>query len=324
VIDRRAFLGTLGLLAAPRVAGAQPERRVPRVALLVMARNPGVETAFPSGLADLGYVEGRDIVIEWRSADGRSDRLPALAAEVVASGAQVIVAGGPEARRAAMNATRTIPIVAVGGNDPVAEGWAATLARPGGNVTGLTVTYPELLGKKLELLKNLLPGLVRIGVVRDGAIPPSEHAEATKVIQAASRSMNLDVKIIEIQGTDFEAAFRQAHQDRRQALVMIETAMVFAHRGRLAELARSARVPTIGEWTTSAGAGYLASYGADLGDLLRRAAVYVDRILKGANPGTLPIERPTKFALVLNLKTAKALGLTIPRDLLLRADQVIE
>ena len=191
-------------------------------------------------------------------------------------------------------------------------------------MTGLTATYPELLGKTLELVKQLLPRVSRIGVLRDAAIPALEYAAATTVMDAATRSLGLDAKVIDVRGTDFEASVRQAHQERRQALVVIETAMLFAYRARLAELAVSARLPAIGEWRASAGAGYLCCYGPDLGDLLRRAAVYVDRILKGANPGTLPIERPTKFHLVFNLKTATALRLTIPPSLLRRADQVIE
>ncbi len=327
MMDRRTFIaGGLSILAGSLTAEAQREGKVARVAFLVMARNPGIESAFPSGLAELGYVEGRDVIIEWRSADGRSDQLGALAAEVVQLGAEVIVAGGPEARIAAMKATATIPIVVVGGSDPVAEGWAASLARPGGNVTGFTVTYPELIGKKLELLKQLIPGLSRVAVLRDpDALPPSARVESTSAMRTAARSLRLDVQVIEVRGpADFGAAFRQAIQDRRQALIVVETAMLFAHRADIAERARSAKLPTIGEWKLSASAGFLVSHGADLSDLLRRAAIHVDRILKGAKPGTLPIERPTKFELVINLKTAKALGLRIPPSLLLRADQVIE
>jgi putative ABC transport system substrate-binding protein len=327
-MDRRRFLliSLAGVLAAPRAADAQRDGKVARVGFLVVARNPGVESAFPHGLAELGYVEGRDVIIEWRSADGRSDLVAALAAELVQSNADVIVAAGPEARIAAMKATATIPIVAVGGGDPVAEGWAASLARPGGNVTGFTVTHPELISKKLELLKELIPALSRVAVIWDpNAITPSVRVASTTAMRAAARSLRVDVKVIEVRGpADFDAAFRQAVQDRRQALSVTETAMVFAHRADIAELARRSRLPTIGEWRLSASAGFLVSYGADLSDLLRRAASHVDRILKGSKPGALPIERPTKFELVINLKTAKALGLTIPPALLLRADQVIE
>jgi putative tryptophan/tyrosine transport system substrate-binding protein len=242
------------------------------------------------GLADLGCVDKRDFIIESRSADGHSNQLAALAAELVQSGVEVIVAGGPEARIAAMNATTTIPIVVVGGVDPVAEGWAASLARPGGNVTGFTVTYPELMGKKLEVLKQLIPELSRVAVLRDpDATPFLARVESRTALQTAARSLRLDVTDIDAHGpADFEAAFRQAIQDRRQALIVAETAMLFAHRADIAERARGAQLPTIGEFRLSASAGLLASYGADLGDLLRRAAIYVHRILKGAKPGTLP------------------------------------
>jgi putative ABC transport system substrate-binding protein len=193
-------------------------------------------------------------------------------------------------------------------------------------VTGLTATYPELIGKKLELLKELIPGLSRVAVIWDpDAMPSSVRAAQTTAMRTAARSLRIDVKIIEVRGPpDFDAAFRQAIQDRRQALSVGETAMVFAHRTDIAELARKSRLPTIGEWKLSASAGLLVTYGADLSDLLRRAASHVDRILKVAKPGALPIERPTKFELVVNLTTAKALGLTIPPSLLARADQVIE
>jgi putative tryptophan/tyrosine transport system substrate-binding protein len=326
-MNRRTFVAdTLAILAMALNAEAQGEGKAARVGFLVMARNPDVESAFPRGLAELGYVEGRNVMIEWRSADGRTDQVAALAAELVQLGADVIVAGGPEARIAAMKATSTIPIVAVGGSDPVAEGWAASLARPGGNVTGLTATHPELVGKKLELLKELIPGLSRVAVFQDPeAIPPSVRVGQTATLRTAARFLRVDVKVIEVRGpADFDAAFRQAVQDRRQALSVNETAMLFAHRGYIAELARKSRLPTIGEWKPSASAGFLVSYGADLSDLLRRAASHVDRILKGAKPGALPIERPTKFELVINLRTAKELGLRIPPSLLLRADQVIE
>jgi len=291
-----------------------------------MARNPGVEDAFPRRLGELGYVEGRDVVIEWRSADGRSDQMATLAAEVVRLGTDVIVAAGPEARIAAMKATSTIPIVTVGGSDPVAEGWAASLARPGGNVTGFTVSYPELAAKRLELLKQMIPGLSRVAVIwHPHAISPSVAVEFRTLIRSSARSLGVDLQLIEVRRpADFDAAFQQAIHNRRQALSVIESAMVFAHRADLAERARKSRLPTIGQMELSARAGYLASYGPDLGDLLGRAASYVDRILKGAKPGELPIQRPTKFEFVINLKTAKALGITIPPSLLQRADQVIE
>jgi putative ABC transport system substrate-binding protein len=204
-----------------------------------------------------------------------------------------------------MGATSTIPIVVVGGSDPVREGWAASLARPGGNVTGLTATHPEMSGKKLELLKETIPGLSRVAVIWDPrrAGSPSTFVAST---QTAARALGLDVTIVEVQQfADFDGAFRRAVQDRRQAISVVETAMIFAHRAEIAERARKSRLPLVGEWKASASAGYLVSYGADLSDLLRRAGTHVDKILKGVRPADLPIEQPTKFELVVNLKTAK-------------------
>ena len=212
----------------------------------------------------------------------------------------------------------------MGGSDPVGEGWAASLARPGGNVTGLTVTHAEMTGKKLEILKVTIPGLSRVVVLAN----LSRTASASPFrapLQTAARSLSLHVTIIDVQRpSDLESAFRQAVRDRRQAVSVVETAMVFAHRAEIAELARKSRLPMIGEWQSSASAGFLMSYGADLSDLLRRAATYVGKILKGAKPGDLPVERPTKFEFVINLKTAKAIGVTIPPGVLSRADQVIQ
>ena len=323
---RTLVAGALVALVVPITATAQRKGKVARVGFLVMARNPGIESAFPRGLVELGYAEGSDVIIEWRSAEGRSDQAAALARELVQWGPDVIVAAGPEARIAVMQATATIPVVVVGGSDPVAEGWAQSLAHPGGNVTGLTATYPELYVKKLELLRELIPGLSRVALVQDpNGIPPSVRTAQTSAMRTAARSLHMDVNTIEVRSPeDFEMVFRQASRERRQALIVVETGMMFAHRAKIAELGRKSSLPLIGEWKPSAAAGFLASYGADLSDLLRRSASYVDRILKGTKPGTLPIERPSKFELVINRKTAQTLGLTIPSSLLLRADQVID
>jgi putative ABC transport system substrate-binding protein len=322
---RRIGLAVILLLNLPvgLVTGeAQREAKPARIGFLVTARNLGIESAFPQGMAELGYVEGRDIIIEWRAAAGRTDHLPALAEELVQLRVDVIVAAGPEARLAAMKATSTLPIITVGGRDPVAEGWAASLARPGGNVSGLTVTYPEMLGKNLELLKELVRGLSRAAALWD---PTALGPETLVETMRAARALGVDLRAIEVRSPgDLDGAVREAAQDRRQALVVFETPMLFAQRAHLAQLARRHRLAAIGEWRLSASAGYLVSYGADLGDLLRRAASYVDKILKGAKPGALPIQRPTKFEFVINLKTAKSLGLTIPPSILGRADQVID
>jgi putative tryptophan/tyrosine transport system substrate-binding protein len=319
-----AVVLTIGLLAAPLAVSAQQPGKITRVGFLVMARNPGVEEAFPRGLRDLGYLDGRDVVVEWRSAEGRYDHMSALAAELLRLHVDIIVAGGPEARRAAMEVTSTIPIVVVGGSDPIAEGWAVSLARPGGNVTGLTATHPEMGGKKLELLKEMIPGLARVAVIWDPSRAGSPATFASSM-RPVARALGLDLQMIEVrQPADFDRAVRQAIRDKGQAVSVVETAMIFAHRAEIAERARKGCPAAIGEWRPSADAGYLVSYGADLADLLRRAAIYVDKILKGVRPGDLPIERPSKFELVINLKTAKALGLTIPQTLLQRADHVIE
>jgi putative ABC transport system substrate-binding protein len=313
------------LLSARSTADAQ-RARVPRVGFLIVAENPGVENAFLRRLGELGYMNGRNIIIESRSADGGSDRLPALAAELVRLGSDIIVAAGPEARIAAMRASSSIPIVTVGGSDPVMEKWAASLASPGGNVTGFTVTYPELTAKRLELLKEMIPGLSRVAVFWDPtALTPAGADESRRTVTAAARSLALDVTSLEVRRrADFDAAFKQAVKTRRQALQIVETAMLFAHRAELAERALKDRLPTLGSAKPSASAGYLGSYGADIGDLLGRAAGYVDRILKGAKPGDLPVERPAKLELVVNLRTAKSLGITIPSSVLQRTEHVIE
>ena len=322
-MDRRVFLGTLtgGFLAAPLAVDAQPAGKVYRIGFLVGARNPGVESSFPRGLLDLGYVEGRDVVIEWRDAGGHNDRLLALAADLIGRGVDVIVAAGPEAREAARKATTTIPIVVVGSSDPVAEGWAESLARPSGNVTGLTVTMPGLDSKRWQLLAQSLPGLSRLALLRGplaGPMPPDQTR--------AARLLGLQLLTLPtVAGPDDVAlAINEAVRQKAQAIDVVEGATVFAHRTRIAKLALSRRIPTLGFFRLSAEAGFLMTYGVDVADLLRRAAIYVDKIFKGAKPADLPIEQPTKFELVINLKTAKALGLTIPPSLLQRADQVIE
>ena len=322
MIDRRAFIGVLSgsFLAAGLAAEAQQAGRLRRIGFLVGARNPGVESSFPRGLLDLGYVEGRDVVIDWRDAGGHNDRLPALAADLIGRGVDVIVAAGPEAREVARRATTTIPIVVVGSSDPVAEGWAERLARPGGNVTGLTVTMPGLDSKRWQLLAQSISGLSRLALLR------GPLREPTPPEQAASRQLGIQLlKLPTVEGPDDVAlAINEAVRQKAQAIDVVEGATVFAHRARIAKLALSRRIPTLGLFRLSAEAGLLMTYGADVADLLRRAAIYVDKIFKGVKPADIPIEQPTKFELAINLKTAKALGLTIPPSLLQRADQVIE
>jgi putative ABC transport system substrate-binding protein len=320
ILGRLALVLTfaLGILFAPLAAEAQQARKISRIGYLVVT---GAGTSLREGLRALGYVEGRSIVIEMRSADGRADQLPALATELVRLNVDVIVAGGPEAVEAARKATSSIPIVMVALSDPVAAGLVASFARPGGNLTGLTGSHPEVAGKRLELLKEAAPGLSRVAVLWDPSADPAQLREA----EAAARAIGLRLQVLVVRApTDFEAAFQAAARERAQALHVTETALLIFHRVRLAELAARAHLPAIGMFRLSPQAGFLMSYGPDMSDLFRRAATYVDKILKGAKPGDLPIERPDKFELVVNMKTARALGLTIPQSLLLRVDHVIE
>ena len=322
-MDRRAFLaGAPALLAAPLAAEAQQVRKVWRVGSLSTGVSTGssIRRLLSEGLQALGYVEG-SFILELRYAEGRVDRLPALAAELVQLNVDVIVAWGPEPLGAVGNATSRIPIVMVARGDPVAIGLVASLAKPGGNITGMTVGGPELAGKRLELLREALPGLSRVAVLRD---PTSEPAIMQET-ESAARALNLRLLMFTVRApADFDGAFQAAVRQRAEAVLVNETSMLTAHQAKLAELAAKSRLPAVGLWRGSAQAGFLMSYGPELSDLFRRVTTYVDKILKGAKPGDLPVQQPTKFELVINLKTAKTLGLTIPASLLQRADQVIE
>ena len=318
----------IALSCAVSVAGAQAVQRLPRVGVLYLdsaSQREGSTSGFEKGLRELGYVPGRNVVIEQRYAEGRPDRLPALAAELVGEKVDVIVTGGPGPLKAMRAATTTIPIVTVSGSDPVAEGWAATLARPGGNVTGLAVTFPELEQKRLELLKEVLPGISRVGIV----IAPFElrggGGDVSAQNGAAARRLGLQLEVVPVRdAADLDGIGRALRLGRFQALVTVETTFVVANRARIAEQAQLQGIPVAGEFTLFGAEEVLFAYGADLNDLLRRAATYVDRILKGARAGDLPIERPTKLELTVNRKVARRLGIAIPPSILLRADRVIE
>ena len=326
------FLATIALLLSgwavmPSTALAQDAARLPRVGVLYLT-GAGVTvetTAFGLGMRELGYVPGRNVIIEWRDAGGRPDRLAALAAELVRAKVDVIVTGGPSPLAAVRAATTTIPIVTVSGSDPIVEGWARSLARPGGNVTGLSVTFPELVQKRLELLKDALPGMVRVAVVLAPGEMSGQAPLVVRQIEDAARQLALQVQVLEVrEPADFERVIRQARDDRAQALLTLETSFVVANRLRLTELAARERLPVMGEFTAFGVDGVFMAYGADINDLLRRAATHVDRILKGARAGDLPIEQPSKLDLTVNLKVARALGITVPKSLLLRADRVVE
>jgi putative ABC transport system substrate-binding protein len=329
-MNRRTFLSALSgsLLAAPLVAEGQQAGRVYRIGYFTIPSRDsaqGVADAFQRGLRDLGWIEGQNIVIDYRFADGNVDRLPDLAAELVRLRVDVIVAGATAAVIAAKNATRTIPIVMFLAVDPVGSGLVASLARPGGSITGLTVTVGRgIYGKQLELLKDVLPRLSRVAILVNPTDPLSAHA--VRETESAARALGLQRQVVEIRDPgEFDNAFAALTTARPDAIFVTGDSMFYQHRARLVHLAAKSRLPTMGGGAGEyAKAGGLMAYGTNLADLARRAATYVDKILKGAKPGDLPIEQPTKFDLVINMKTAKALGLTIPASLLQRADQVIE
>jgi putative ABC transport system substrate-binding protein len=330
VIDRRTFLAGTGavFLAAPLAAAAQQTGKVPRIGWLgtSAAVSPHLREAFLQGLRDLGYVEGRTVVIEWRYAEEKFERLPALAAELVTLKVDVIVTGSTPTAVAAKQATRTLPIVFAAVADPVTSGLVTSLAQPSGNVTGLSPLGSELVGKRLEHLKQVVPGVARVAVLWQPSAKP-ERAEKDQLKEAdiAARALGVRVQFVEARGpADFDRAFSDITRARADALTVLGSNMFTNERKRLVDLAAKNRLPAVYPFREFVDAGGLMSYGASIADLFRRAATYVDKILKGAKPGDLPVEQPTKFELVINLKTAKALGLTIPPSLLGRADEVIQ
>lgn len=328
-IRRRLLLGGAAVLAAPVAARAQRPAGIPRIGFLSLdfAGNPTGADAFRQGLRDLGYVEGRTILVEYRDARGQLDRIPALAAELVALRVDIIVAPNVLATRAASQATRTIPIVFAGLTDPVADGFVASLARPGGNVTGLSNLSPELIAKRLEFLKQAAPRITRVAVLWQpgGGGEGVSHREMLATADVAARALGVTLHVVEAHApADFDAAFARIAKDHLDGLTVLGTPMFFVDRARLTGLAAMHRLPAIYSTRQFADAGGLMTYGASLDDLLRRATAYVDRILKGARPAELPVEQPTKFELVVNLKTAKSLGLAIAPVVLNRADVVIE
>ena len=325
-MDRRTFIAGMsggGLLAAPLAAEAQRAGKVPRIGYLhVVPRPLPFLQMLGQGLRDLGYVEDQDFAFEYRSADGKVERLPTLAADLVHLNVDLIVTSTAPAARAAKEATTTIPIVMVGVNyDPLALGYVASLARPGGNVTGLFFLHLDLLAKRLGVFKEMLPSVGRVAVLSD---PLS--ADQLKQVEVVNRSLGFKLHPVELREPqlDVESAFRAAVRSRAEGLFVLETVNIFRERSQIAQLALKHRLPSSFAFREYVDAGGLASYGVNFPDMGRRAAIYVDRILKGAKPADLPVEQATTFELVINLKTAKALGLTIPPSLLQRADQVIE
>jgi putative ABC transport system substrate-binding protein len=324
--SRLVAIFTIALLAAPLTAGAQQAPKAPRIGVLhpgAPAAASQLVAAFKQGLREHGYVEGQNIVVERRFAEARAERLSDIAAELVRLKVDVIVTASDVGIAAVKQQTETIPIVMANSTDPVGTGFVASLARPGGNVTGLSNLSPELSAKRLELLKEAVPGLSRVAIMWSpdvrGAVLDYKETEN------AARSLRLQLQSAEVsRADDFSRAFSALTIRRAEALIVAGSPLTYINRGQIASLAQKNRLPSMSTQREFADAGGLITYGPNLAEQWRRAATYVDKILKGAKPGDLPVEQPTKFELVINLKTAKALGLTIPPSLLRRADQVIE
>ena len=316
-----ACLVPLGLASAADAQQAASPRRI-GVLLVLFSPESKEAQAFRQGLRDAGYAEGRDVMIEWRSANGDYDQVPRLVGELVQRKVDLIIVDSTVATRAAKRATSTIPIVMATIADPVGTGLVASLAHPGGNVTGLSMMTTDLSAKRLQLLKEVMPRLTRVAVLWNPDTP--DHPKAIEEIKAVAPSLSIKLSFVGARTSeDFSAAFSAVSRAHAQALYVIIDPYFFNHRMTLLALASKARLPVIYGEKNFAEAGALLSYGPNFGDMFRRSAEYVDKILKGAKPANLPIEQPKEYELVINLKTAKALGLTIPESILLRADEVI-
>jgi putative ABC transport system substrate-binding protein len=304
---------------------AQQPAKIARIGYLTAASplpiSPRTE-AFRQGLHELGYVEGKNIVIEYRYAEAKLDRLPALATELVRLRVDIIVTAGPIPTRSAKEATATIPIVMSQDTDPVGNGFVASLARPGGNITGLSTLSPEISGKRLELLKEIVPRISRIAVVGQSTYPG--NSQSLREVELAAKAFGMQLQYLDIRSAkDIETAFRAATKGRADAILGLGSPVLMSHRTRVVDLAVTSRLPAIYYFPEFVDAGGLMTYGPSITDLSRRAAAYVDKILKGRKPADLPVEQPTKFELIINLKAAKQIGLTIPPNVLTRADKVI-
>jgi ABC-type uncharacterized transport system substrate-binding protein len=323
-MNRRAFVTGLGaVLAAPLVADAQQAEKTARIGVLLFGTPEGEPNlpAFREGLRELRYVEGRNIVLQYRFAESRAERLPALAAELVSLRPDAIFALGGDVAPFARAATSTIPIVMAVSVDPVETQLVSSLARPGGNLTGVTFVSSDLAAKRLELVKQIAPRIVRIGVLWNPNHIDPEYRET----QGAARNLGVQVQSLEVRApADFDDAFAAASAGRTEALLVVSSRLTLSARRQIVDFTAKNRLVLVASWKMWALSGAILSYGPDVDAIVGRAAIYVDKILKGAKPADLPVERPTKFEFVINLKTAKALGLTIPPSLLLRADQVIE
>ena len=321
-----SILFVVVLLAVGAIAEAQQPVKITRIGYLdavSLSVNAARVEAFRQSLRKLGYVEGKNIFIEWRSADGKLDRLPALAAELVHLKVDIIVTGGRSATRAAKEATSTIPIVMTQDSDPVANGFVASLARPGGNITGLSSLAPEISGKRLELLKEIVPKLSRVAVLGNSTVPG--NAQALREVERAAGALKVQLQYLEVQyPKDIETAFREASKGRADAVLMLGNPVATSHRTQITDLAVKSRLSAIYDRAEFVEDGGLMTYSVSGTDLFRRSAYYVEKILKGAKPADVPVEQPTKFELIINLKAAKQIGLTIPPNVLAGADKVIK
>ncbi|MEK6244985.1 MAG: ABC transporter substrate-binding protein [Pseudomonadota bacterium] len=323
---RDTVLALVALSAAPLAAEAQRPKKVPRIGFL-SSDSPGPDPRidiFRQGLRDLGYVEGQTLLIELRYGEGRLDRMPSLVNEFVQQQVDIIVATNNVFIRSAKEATKTIPIIMISSIDPVVAGYVESLARPGGNITGVSSLGRDLSAKRMELLKEILPGMSRVAILWHGDAPGPRVA--FKQYEAAARTFKLNLQSLEVRGPnpDLEGAFRAAKKEHAAAVIIVVNHLITFHLKRIMELATSNQLPSMNEDSRYVYAGGLLSYGANTSDSYRRAAYYIDKILKGAKPRDLPVEQPTKFELVINLKAAKQIGLAIPKSLLARADEVIE
>jgi putative tryptophan/tyrosine transport system substrate-binding protein len=314
------------LAAWGAVALAQQPKKVPRIGFLTTLSPSTISDrieAFRQGLRELGYVEGKNIVIEWRYAEEKLDRLPALVSELVGLKVDVIVTGGTAATRPAKQATVTIPIVMAFDDDPIGSGFAASLARPGGNIIGLSTQASEISGKRLELLREIVPKLSRVAVLGTSTRPG--NAQSLREVELAAGALGVKLQYLDVLSPeDIETAFRGASKGRAEAVLTLNSTVLISHRRQVADLAVKSRLPAIYYAPEFVEDGGLVTYGVSITDLFRRAASYVDKILKGAKPADLPVEQPTKFEFVINLKAAKQIGLTIPPNVLARADKVIK
>ena len=323
----KTVLLLIGFVLVSIYAQAQQPAKLPRIGYLIIAPLSAASQRiepFRQGMRELGYVEGKNIVIEWRSSEGSAARVPALAAELVQLKVDVIISPGSEVTRPAKAVTAAIPIVMAQDDDPVANGFVASLARPGGNITGLSSLAPEISGKQLELMKEIIPNLSRVAFLGTSIRPA--NAKSLGQMEAAARPMKVEVQYVDVlDAKDMEPAFQAAANERADAVLwLVSGSLTRAHRTQVLQLAIKSRLPVIYSSPGWVEQGGLMAYGVNVADLDRRAATYVDKILKGAKPADLPIEQPTKFELVINLKTAKQIGLTIPANVLARADRVIK